>query len=469
MTDPVVIPKWLALIGAGLVIWVVLSKLLAPGVRWFLRRRTNQLIGEANDRLAMQIPTFSLTKRRVLIDRLTYDPQVMQAAVEESQREDIPMDVVIGTVEKYAKEITPAFNALMYFRVGSWLSRKIVSLLYRVRLGYVDEKRIFDIDPNSSVVLVINHRSNMDYILVTYLALRRVALSYAVGEWARVFPIQQFIRATGAYFVRRGSGNTLYRRVLERYVQMAVEGGVPQAMFPEGSLSRDGLLRKPKIGLLDYMLRSFDPDGPRDLVFVPVAINYDRTLEDRTLLLDTDPGTERKTGSAALRTALKFMVSQFKLALRGKWYRFGYACANFGAPVSMRSYLDTHQWTPKAMGKIERSEKVTEFAEHLMERIGAVVPVLPVCTISYVLRKHGNNPLTFLEQEFHSITRQLQDRGAHVYIPRDDLDYAFEVGLRMLELRNLVTVSSEDKTVVIVGNEENVVAYYANSIVHLLE
>ena len=373
MTDPVTIPKWLALICAGLLIWVILAKLLAPGVRWFFRRRTNQLIGEANSRLALRIPTFSLTKRRVLVDRLTYDPQVMQAAVEESQRENIPMDVVIKRVEKYAKEITPAFNALMYFRVGSWLSRKIVSLLYRVRLGYVDEKRIFDIDPNSSVVLVINHRSNMDYILVTYLALRRVALSYAVGEWARVFPIQQFIRATGAYFVRRGSGNALYRRVLERYVQMAVEGGVPQAMFPEGKLSRDGLLCKPRIGLLDYMLRGFDREGARDLVFVPVAINYDRTLEDRTLLLDADPKSERKTGSAALRTALKFMFGQLKLAFRGKWYRFGYACANFGAPVSMREYLDEHQWSPKTLGKTERTQKVTEFAEYLMEKIGAVV------------------------------------------------------------------------------------------------
>ena len=65
----------------------------------------------------------------------------------------------------------------------------------------------------------------------------------------------------GGFFVRRNSKNPLYRKVLERYVQMATEGGVPQAIFPEGGLSRDGHLREPKLGLLDYVMRGFDPAG----------------------------------------------------------------------------------------------------------------------------------------------------------------------------------------------------------------
>ena len=32
------------------------------------------------------------------------------------------------------------------------------------------------------------------------------------------------------------------------------------------------------------MLRGFRIDGERDLVFVPLGLNYDRVLEDRTLL-----------------------------------------------------------------------------------------------------------------------------------------------------------------------------------------
>lgn len=61
-----------------------------------------------------------------------------------------------------------------------------------------------------------------------------VALSYAVGEWARVWPLEMLVRSMGAYFVRRDSGDPLYRAVLQRYVQMATAAGLTQAVFPEG-------------------------------------------------------------------------------------------------------------------------------------------------------------------------------------------------------------------------------------------
>ena len=109
------------------------------------------------------------------------------------------------------------------------------------------------------MVFVINHRSNMDYVLVTYLVSESSALSYAVGEWARVWALQSLIRAMGGYFVRRDSSNPLYRKVLARYVHMATASGVAQAVFPEGGLTRDGRLRPPKLGLLSYMVSGFDP------------------------------------------------------------------------------------------------------------------------------------------------------------------------------------------------------------------
>ena len=114
----------------------------------------------------------------------------------------------------------------------------------------------------------------------------------------------------GAYFVRRGSGDALYRKVLSRYVHMAIEGGIIQAVFPEGGLSRDGRLRPPKLGLLDYMVRTFDPAGERDVVFVPVGINYDRVLEDRTLLLESTRPREKPGKMAALRNTLGFIAGR---------------------------------------------------------------------------------------------------------------------------------------------------------------
>ena len=90
------------------------------------------------------------------------------------------------------------------------------------------------IAPNASFELVMNHRSNADYLLVAYLATTRAELSYAVGEWTRIWLLQSLIKALDGFFVRRSSDNPLYRRVLARYVQMATAGGVVQAFYPEG-------------------------------------------------------------------------------------------------------------------------------------------------------------------------------------------------------------------------------------------
>ncbi len=86
----------------------------------------------------------------------------------------------------------------------------------------------------------------------------------------------------------------MYRRVLERYIHMATQQGVCQAVFLEGGLSRDGSLQEPRLGLMDYMLRNFDPGKDRDIVFIPVGINYDRTIEDRSLLRSLDPQAKKR-------------------------------------------------------------------------------------------------------------------------------------------------------------------------------
>jgi glycerol-3-phosphate O-acyltransferase len=405
MTHTVALPSWLFLLLALLAAWAIVSRLLLPSVRWFIGRRVNRVTEQVNRTLHLKIPPIAMTRRQVLIDRLVYDPKVLQEVMRVAQAEGIPRQVALERVEQYASEIVPAFNAYLYFRVGSRIAKAVLNFLYRVRLGHADQA-LWNLDASISVVFVINHRSNVDYILVAHLARKRVALSYAVGEWAKVWPIQQLARSLGAYFVRRGSGNDLYRRVLERYVQIAVEGGAVQAIFPEGGLSRDGLLRQPKIGLLDYMLRSFDLRGGRDIVFVPVALNYDRVLEDRTLLRDVDPASEPRSGLAAVRTTFAFAASQLWLRLRGRWYRFGYACANFGSPISLRQYLADHGWDPATLDREARAARVMELAGDLLTAVGRIVPVLPV---SLVARLFADEPeRQWTEAEIRNRAQALQ-------------------------------------------------------------
>lgn len=447
------IPFWLIIVLGILAAIAVIDHFLMPSVRWYLRRRLNKVIDRLNDRLQLSIQPFKLTRRKVMIDRLTHDPKVMEAVLEHAATENMPQDIAIATAERYAREIVPSFSAAAYFGFAIRASRFISKAMYRVRLGFIDDDALREVDPDATVIFVMNHRSNMDYVLVTFLVAERSALSYAVGEWARVWPLQQLIRSMGAYFIRRKSRNLLYRRVLARYVQLATEGGVTQAIFPEGGLSRDGHISEPKLGLLSYILGDFDPETSRNVVFIPVGLNYDRVLEDRVLTSPTVEG--KRQFRFQPKVFFGFMGKQIWLRITGKFYRFGYACVSFGRPVSLKNYVADHP-----------DETVIEgLGVELMDRISEVVPVLPVSLVSTVLLR-ASEPMSMLElkAECHRVWQELAKTGVHSHIPHADEDYAVEVGLRMLTLRHLVHDHNGQFSV----NPDNqvIIEYYANSIAH---
>ncbi len=470
MGGNVSLPLWLVAVLAVFSAAAVIQFFLLPGLRWYFRRKMNRVIDEINTQLNIEIPEFKLTRRKVWIDRLFHDGKVQAAAAQYGQTHAMPRNVVMARVDAYAREIVPSFNAYAYFRWGYRIAKYYARWLYRVRLGYTDGAALLAIPPRSSVVFVMNHRSNMDYLLVAFLAAERTSLSYAVGEWARIWPLQSLIRSLGAYFVRRNSGDELYRAVLQRYVQMATEGGVPQAVYPEGGLSADGKLRALKLGLLDYMLKSFNPGAERDLIFIPVGINYDRVLEDRTLLRKLHSTLPRRGIFGTGVTVVTFFLHNLWLMVRGSWYRYGYACVNFGRPVSMRDYVARNGVDFRELDDDARHRAVTAVGAMLMDAIRDVIPVLPVSLVATVFVRAA--PQTGfadidLKTKAYELARQLEAAGAHVYVPRSDLDYAIGVGLRMLTLRHIVVeregsfFASEDERVLL--------EYYANAIAPLVE
>lgn len=475
MTRSVELPLWLLVLILLFAAVTFASHFLFPSVRWFFRRRFERAVARLNTRLERPIEPFKLTRRYDMIQRLIYDPEVARAIARHAAAEGIPENVAFEQARRYAREIVPSFSAFAYFgfaiRAARWLSNAI----YRVRLGYQDEAALRQLDPNATLVFVMNHRSNMDYVLVTYLAARRSALSYAVGEWARVWPLSRLIKAMGAYFIRRKSRNDLYRRVLSAYMRLATQGGATQAMFPEGGLSLDGALAEPKLGLLKYIVGAgsvdaADPQG-RDVVFVPVALNYDWVLED-TILTSAARAGERRF-KARIGVIMARILRQLWLWMTGRYHRFGYAAVNFGAPLSLREFakgqqkigvLDQRDAASGEPGRGAAQALTTDLATELMSRIGAAVPVLPVPLAAWLLLRHGAMRVETLDQHMAAMRKQMPSIVVHHHSA--SLATAAEEARRILMMRGLVT--QKEGLLVPVQAKQELLGYYANSIAHLL-
>src|SRR5712671_6657816 len=128
MAETVTLPAWMfvvLLILAGL---ATFEKLLVPALRWMVTRPANQVIDELSTRLRIGIRPFQRTRRQALIHRLLTDPKVQQAAEKHAREKQVPVEAWLKIVETYAREIVPAFNAYLYFRIGYWAGRGIARL-----------------------------------------------------------------------------------------------------------------------------------------------------------------------------------------------------------------------------------------------------------------------------------------------------------------------------------------------------
>ena len=448
MFATVEMPLWLLVLILLFAAVTFASHFLFPSVRWFFRRRMEKVVAKLNERLSVPIQPFKLARRHDMIQRLIYDPKVAEAVTEHAHLEGIPENVAFEEARRYAREIVPSFSASAYFgfaiRVARWLSRA----LYQVHLDESNDAALRAIDSDATIIFVMNHRSNMDYVLVTYLVAERSALSYAVGEWARVWPLSRLIRSMGAFFIRRRSRNALYRRVLARYVQLATAGGVTQAIFPEGGLSLDGRVGPPKLGLLSYILADFEPGAGRDVVFVPVALNYDRVLEDR--VLTEAAGNGNRKFRASVPTAIRFAIRFLLRRMLGRAVRFGHAGVGFGEPLSLSEFVAGH-----------RGEAIEGVGEELRRRVQDVIPVLPVPLVAYLMQRAGG-----------PMTREALARAAEPYLQRlidpaagRDAGLVVEDGLASLMTRRIVQEGPDG--IRVSADQVVLLEYYANSIGHI--
>jgi glycerol-3-phosphate O-acyltransferase len=466
MEGSITLPLWLFVLLLMAVLWLILDHVLLPIFRRYLRRRIIRVIEQVNTRLNIGIRPFQLTRKQALVDRLVFDDKVVAAMKEYAEEINLSKALVHEKALRYANEIAPSFKPYVYFRFGYWLARALGHMLYRVRVGLFDDGELSRVDPNASVVFVMNHRSNMDYVLLSFLVAKKAALSYAVGEWARVWPLQSLFKAMGAFFVRRNSRNALYRRVLERYVHHATRAGVCQAVFLEGGLTRNGLLREPKLGFLDYMLRDYHPDIDRDVVFVPVGVNYDRVLEDVSLLRKLDPESTGRSTWFVIKTSFKFALKTLLMSREKRWFRFGYAAVNFGNPVSMSEYCQQQGIDLSSLHHDERFAYIEKLGHQLMDEISNVVPVLPVALMCEVMLANQSDWLSELGAKTVAVARigDLQAQGAPIKVSASACEGVLSGALSMLEGRGFI----ESRDGLIRANPESldVLNYYANSIKH---
>ncbi len=435
---------------------------------WLQRRRLRS-VRSIRKEFKARIDRFMRRSKSHVRAALLSDPQVAKAVARHVRETGEDETVAWKRVHEYVEEIVPNFNLISYYRLGYGVARVLAPLLYKVSVGYEARDDLDAIPRDATVVYLMNHRSNADYVVVAYVLSGRVAVSYAVGEWARVWPLEAVFKSFGSYFVRRRYREPLYHSVLERYVQLITRNGVTQGIFLEGGLTRDGRFREPKLGLLDYLIRvKTEPGFESPLYIIPVAINYDRVLEDRSLLREQQSEHERLTRRQQIGEVSSYVFKVSARFVLRRARRYGRACVNFGAPLCVDEWLAARPGVLQ-LPREERLPRLRELADDVMRRIGDIMPVTPVpLAATALLRHHGAHiGRTAWEEHLDDLRRTLRQAGAPVVGEERSNGEILDRALVMLTLRRVTFAEGDGFR--IDRAQDPLLQFYANSIAHFFD
>src|SRR5687768_6862300 len=306
------------------------------------------------------------------------------------------------------------------------------------KIDRIDEHldRVVAATARGHVVYVSNHKSHLDYLVEALALLDNGIRPPVIAAGINLFggPLGIINRhVTGAIPIRRNSKDPAYLVTLKAYVAELLQRR-DLLFYPEGGRSYSGELKPSKMGLLHAALQA----DRSKLLVMPMAIEYDFVLEDRTL---SRQGAKRR--QRPFRHELAEMVGQ----------AVGYqsrAFVTFGEAIPLGDYNP------------ENKRDLVKLAHRIQKQIGRLYKVLPTAIIASVMRPCIERPV--LAAYADARIRELETRGANLAVmtgPR-----ALEEGLEPMIERGILALDAKGRVRV---RNRQVLRYYARTIQHLLD
>lgn len=276
---------------------------------------------------AVEGPT--LRPRHRVQEGVLGDPRVQAAIEARAHDRGTSREAARAEAEKIFREIAADMNSTFLALLNA-----VVTPLFRrlfVSIGARGLDKVAEYAKRHPLVLVPSHRSYFDFLILSWLFYGNylVPPHIAARENMAFGPFGFLFRRAGAFFLRRSFDDPLYKEVFRRYVGHLVKEGFTQEFFIEGGRSRTGKSLAPRLGMLSWNIEAFIASGRRDLFFVPVAITYERLVEEGAMVEELEGGAKKDESMLGLVRARKVL---------GR--RFGSVFVHFGEPISLARALE---------------------------------------------------------------------------------------------------------------------------------
>jgi glycerol-3-phosphate O-acyltransferase len=314
------------------------------------------------------------------------------------------------SVERHARRDLKAIAARLNPTVVALTAPLLNWVFNRIYDGIeVDEaglERAMRAASRAPVVLCPSHKSHVDYLVMSSVLWNRgyTVPVVAAGANLSFWPLGFFLRRGGAFFLRRSfKDDKVYTAAFKAYVKKLVHDGVLQEFFPEGGRSRTGKLLPARLGLFTWQVDAVLEGAQRDLVFVPVAIDYEKVVESSSYSKELAGGEKKPEDLRALLSAPKVLAA-----------RYGRIHVTFDEPVSLAEFASGRGLSlTEELPAEEKKGLVRALGHRVMWGIGRVSTITPqalVCATVLSWRGRGI-PARELGQRMGLLRRLAQADG----------------------------------------------------------
>jgi glycerol-3-phosphate O-acyltransferase len=305
----------------------------------FLEKRSAQADDQVARKLRRAILLFLAREERAVegpvlrprhrVQEIVLRERGVEAALARRVEAGATPEAARAQAEKIFREIAANMNSTFLAALALVASAVIRRLFHRVEARGIE--RVAEWAKRQPVVLVPSHRSYFDFVLVSWLFYENHLMPphIAARENMAFGPFGFVFRRAGAFFLRRSFDDDVYKAVFRSYVAYLVREGFTQEFFIEGGRSRTGKTLAPRMGMLSWNIHGFIDSGRRDLLFVPVAITYERLVEEGAMVEELQGGAKKDESVLGLVRARKVLQR-----------RFGSVFLNFGEPLSLGRALE---------------------------------------------------------------------------------------------------------------------------------
>ncbi len=365
---------------------------------------------------------------------------------------------LVARADKLVREIAayPRRWAFVFFR------RALGIVFERMYEGIdVDEagiERVREAARRGPLVLLPSHKSHVDYLILSYVFyLRGLAPPHvAAGANLKFFPMGNLFRRCGAFFLRRSfKDDELYAAVFEAYVRRLFKDGFSIEFFIEGGRSRTGKVLRPRYGLLTICSDAvLDGDAPNAQA-VPVAISYEKVVEEKSYAAESAGGKKEKESLGALLRAGRVLGA-----------RYGRIELQIGTPFALAEALGNPGPDPVA-----RRRGVARLAHRVTWEIAQATAVMPSALVAAAALATGEKALGQREllRRVHWLRDRVSEGGARWSTAiQKDFDEAVNGTLARLSSGGDLDVrgSGDDAIVVVPPERRPRLEYYKNTLIH---